>query len=128
MDRDQAMSSNSKADGGTFVALMCFLVIALGTVDAWDSEDGRRQARDVKDQALKWAVEQYGGPQYFTVPAHCRLPQRGERLEMQYAEAHDPGRGFRCTYRVMQTPGNAIATRTWSRSSDVYVSVFGGGQ
>jgi hypothetical protein len=106
---------------GNAFGLLCIFVVLLGIAQSWDDEDGRAMAAELKDRALKYAVEHYGDRNYFRSDYHCRVPMRGERLEMQHATAHDPGRGYRCLYRIVMPPPGAeqVATIAWSRSPEL---------
>lgn len=112
-----------------------FLTVALIATSKWDEEDfaqmraeavqapqrAARYVADAKQHALMYAIEESNHREYFASDFHCRAPQKGERLEMQHAATNEPGRGYRCLYRVlMQPPGvTPRATVTWSRSPEV---------
>lgn len=103
-----------------FVAVM-FAATAFVALSAWDEEDLeelRAEAREVKRHALMFAIEESGHREYFASDFHCRVPLKGERLEMQHVGTNEPGRGYRCTYRIMMQPPGVVpvANVTWSRS------------
>lgn len=106
---------------GNVFGIVLLFIVALGVLQQWDDEDGARRASELKDQAIKYAVEQYGGREYFRSDFHCRVPLKGERLEMQHAATHDPGRGYRCVYRIMLPPPGVkkFVTASWSRSPEL---------
>jgi hypothetical protein len=121
--------------------LVVFCTVALIATSKWDDEEFARMRAEAaaapkravqfvataKQRALLYAVEESGHREYFASPAHCRVPLRGERLEMQHAAPHDPGRGYRCVYRVVMPPPAIapVAHVTWSRSPDVTATIVG---
>lgn len=111
-------------------ACVAVAFVIIGT--AWDREDvreatdrARRSAALWKDHAIKWAVEKYATREYFASDFHCALPLQGERLVMQAASPRDPGKGYRCTYYVMQQRPDRepVAVMTWSRSESLVAVV-----
>src|ERR1700741_4439330 len=88
--------------------LVVFCTVAFIATSKWDEEDfaampaqavatparAAQYVATAKQRALLYAVEESGHREYFASNAHCRVPLRGERLEMQHASAHDPGRGY----------------------------------
>lgn len=118
------------------VILTCaFLAVAYLAVSKWDQdaidemtaaaakspERAARYVTHLKEQALMYAVENAGHREYFASTLHCRAPIRGERLVMQHAAPHDPGRGYRCLYILTSPAAKREVTLTWSRSPELEV-------
>ena len=126
-----------KADQRRHLLLLAvvFFTVAFIAMSKWDEEDFARMRAEavnapthavhavatVKQDFLRYAVEESNHREYFASDFHCRAPLKGERLEMQHASPRDPGKGYRCLYRIVQQPPGVtpVANVTWSRSPEV---------
>lgn len=75
-------------------AILVGLLAAFGLVGSWDQD----ALRDMKDAALRAAVERTNVRPYFLSPVHCPIPREGEVLHMRHAPPDAPGNGFECAY------------------------------
>lgn len=128
--RSMANRNGDISNGTLFAAVLILATLGL-MVSAWDEEDFarmREEARIAKEGLARLAVEHSGYTHFYNVAEHCRVPGRGERLEMVLADERDPGRGFRCLYWQRSMPGYRMrATATWSRSPGLTLGHAGHG-
>lgn len=104
-----------------------FLAIAWLQLSAWDEKDLaelRAKAERARADGVRYLVEQSQYRDAYVSEFHCRAPRKGEQLVMQHADPRDPGKGYRCTTRLLGWRNEGVATVTWSRSPEV-VREFG---
>jgi hypothetical protein len=114
-----ATRNDDISNGRLFAAVLMVATLAL-MASAWDDKELaelRAEATAWKEGLARYAVEQSGYTHFYNVAEHCRVPGKGERLEMVLADPRDPGKGYRCVYWQRSMPGYRMrATVTWSRS------------
>lgn len=117
----RSMATRHPNRGPNLLAVAAFLATAFVAVSAWDEQamaELEVQGRAAKERALRWAVEETGRRELYQVNAHCAVPNRGERLQVQHADPRDPGRGYRCTYYSLARRTPTTTFVTWSRDID----------
>jgi hypothetical protein len=102
VEHDHRTLANDPNQGGArilFVVLFFFVaLVGLSYLDEPAMERIEAETAAARERAIRIAVEDSNMRVYFRSDMHCRVPVKGERLDMQLADTKDPGQGYRCTY------------------------------